>query len=103
MPLCLLSGFFSTLFPSSVQVLPVVVPVLATWYIRSKKPDEACAITLFAWHRTPWRNKGNLFFSLDSERKTPSGTNNGPFAACVQENYRDAGREVFFRRHLDTR
>jgi hypothetical protein len=37
MPLCLLSGFFSTLFPSSVQVLPIVVPpasatlVLCRW------------------------------------------------------------------------
>jgi hypothetical protein len=65
--------------------------------------DGTSPVAYSTWHRTPWRDKGNLFFSLDSERKTPSGKNNGPFAACVQENYRDAGREVFFRRHLDTR
>jgi hypothetical protein len=46
----------------------------------------------------------NRFFSLDGERKTPSGKNNADFlAACTLGNHLDAGREVFFWRNLDIR
>jgi hypothetical protein len=35
-----------------------------------KEMDVACPITLFPWHGTRWRDKRNLFISLDGERKT---------------------------------
>ena len=41
-----------------------------------KKTDLASLITLFPWHGTRWRDKWNVFFSLDDERRTPSGKTN---------------------------
>jgi hypothetical protein len=38
-----------------------------------EKMDFAFPISLFTWHGTRWRDKGNLFISLNGERKTPSG------------------------------
>jgi hypothetical protein len=66
--------------------------------------DLASSIALFPWHGTPWNDKEDWFISLDGERKTPSGKHNGYFlAACAAENHLDAERDVFSRRHLNTR
>jgi hypothetical protein len=41
-----------------------------------QKADFTSPIAGFPWHRTQWRDKGNLFFSLIDESKTPSGKTN---------------------------
>jgi hypothetical protein len=54
--------------------------------------------------RNTMEERGNQFFWLDGERKTPSGKHNADvLAACALGNHRDAKLEVFFRRHLDQR
>jgi len=79
-----------------------IAPVLATWIIRSKKEGLGQHDHSFPLARNSMKDNGNPFFSLDSERKTPSDKDNGSLAACVQGSQRDTGREVFFCRKLAT-
>ena len=58
-------------------------------------------ISLFPGHKTRLRNKGNLFFSLESERKHASGkTNRYLRAECAPGSQMDARRKVLFLRIL---
>jgi hypothetical protein len=41
-----------------------------------QKTDFTSPIAVFLWHGTRRRDKWNRFFSLDGQRKTPSGTTN---------------------------
>ena len=67
-------------FDQAVQFYRDLSWLLATSV--QKKADLASPIALFPGHGTRWRNKGNLFFSLDGQRETPSGKNTGAFLAA---------------------
>ena len=47
----------------------LLLPVLATWHIRSRKDELACPITIIPGHGTRLRDKGNVFFSLSERGK----------------------------------
>ena len=51
-----------------------------------KKTDLASPIAHFPWHGNQRRDKGNLLFSLNGERKTPSSKTN----RCLQYALREA-------------
>jgi len=53
-----------------------------------QKTDFASPIAVFPWHETRRRDKWNRFFSLDDQRKTPSGTANRSF--CLQYALQEA-------------
>src|SRR5258708_13535876 len=66
-------------------------PVLATWYIRSKKDGLGLLEHSYPLTRNPIEGQGNRFFSLDGERSSFDGswtyTNNplGPITPLIND------------------
>src|SRR5436305_10917168 len=73
-----------------------LLPVMATWYIRSQNCQLRLPNQYFSLPRTRLREKGERVHLTDSERKSPSVEKNRCFLAqCAQESYADTRLEVF--------
>jgi hypothetical protein len=80
------------------MVVPAVVfpqpSSTCTGYLAHPFKKDRCGLPdrYFPWNRDQLRDKGNVFFSLDNERRTPSSKQNRRLLAiCAPGSEMDAG------------